>query len=577
MSFSNLFSNAFNNVKLNWQAGLTVALVSLPLSIALAIGSGADPVSGVVTGIWACLIAAIFGGSKFNIVGVAGALTSTLSTIAVIQILNQGDLKGLYFFPILAILVGLIILLVYAFKLEKYLVYIPSSVMYGFAAGVAILIAIAQLNDALGLKVEKHPEFFEKIHQTFSHIQHTQLSSLVVFLVALATLLVFKFYIKKVPGVIPVAFFGVILGYIIQATNWLPFLANVTNLEQSLAGKSLAAQVFISPNFGAWQFAFTSAPVIFQLISSAFVIALVAILETLITAKLADKITKQKSDARQEVLALGLANLGSGIMGGLPASGVFIRTGLNVKSGATGKTAGIIAAILTGFLAIFLLPYFKYLPMPILAAILFNTAIGLLEIKHFVHYFIHDKKSLVVSLSVMLFTIATDASIGILIGTTLAMLLFVDRLSKGEFEVRFNRNRKIVEANHGSCLKCVEDADVVVYSIEGIMVYLDAPAHVENLQKISTMKQIDTVIIRLRDLFYLDADGIEMLEEAIVTLQARGKNVILTKPSPDILEEMLKNSVIKSLQDEGKIAEKTADALAILGFKKEDIGAREIA
>jgi SulP family sulfate permease len=569
-------SNLLDNLKLNWKSGLTVSLVSLPLSIALSIGSGANPVAGIVTSVWAGLIATIFGGSKFNIVGVAGALTSILSSVAILQVLNQGDLKGAFFFPILAIFSGLITLLVYALKLERYLIYIPSSVVHGFAAGVAILIAMGQINDALGLNVEKHPEFFEKIRQTFSNLQGTQISSFSIFLFGIIVLILFKTYIKKIPGVIPVAFFGVILGYVIKTTNLLPFFNNVTSLEQSLTGNDLTAKLFISPNTASWLALINSSSIFFQLLSSAFVIALVSILETLITAKLADKISKQKSNPRQEVLALGLANLGSGIMGGLPASGVFIRSGLNVKSGATGKSSGVINAILSGFLAIFLLPYFKYLPMPILAAILFNTAIGLLEIRHFTHYFTHDKKSFIVSLLVMFFTIFADASLGILIGTSLAMLLFVDRLSKGEFEVRFNRNNKIVGSNHGSSLKCVAGADVVVYSIEGIMVYLDAPAHVDNLQKISNMPKIKTVIIRLRDLFYLDNDGVEMLEETIVDLKSKGKNVILTKPSEDILKEMFRESeIIRGLHDQNKIANKTADALMMIGFKKEDIGAVE--
>jgi len=564
-------SSIFNSIKLNWQSGLTVALVSLPLSIALSLASGAGPIPGVITGVWACLIASIFGGSQFNIVGTAGALTTILYAASVLQI---GGIAGVLFLPLLAILTGLVILLVYVLKLERYLVYIPSSVMYGFASGVAILIAINQLNDALGLRLKSTPHFLENVEQTFSHISSASVISFVVFAIALTILLLFKKFVKNIPGVIPVSFLGIVLGYIAEKTQFLPQLAELTTLQEKL-NVNIVPQLWQAFNVNTISALFNSLPDLEKIVELAFIVALISILETLITAKLADKITKQKSSPRQEVLALGLANLASGIMGGLPASGVFIRTGLNVKSGATGKVSGILAAIFTAILAVFLLPYFQYLPMPILAAILFNTAIGLLEIKHFVHYFYEDKKSLIVSLAVMLLTVIQDASIGILLGTTLALLFFVDKLSKGEFEVRFNRNRKIVDVKHGTSLKCVVDADVVVYSIEGIMVYLDAPAHIENLQKIAAMPKVHTVILRLRDLFYVDLDGMEMLEEAILTLQAEGKDVILTKPTEDILDEVLHNHVIADLNKRGKIVDKTADALTLLGFKKEDIGARE--
>jgi SulP family sulfate permease len=138
----------------NWRSGLTVALVSLPLSIALSIASGAGPVTGVITAFWAGMVAAIFGGSEFNIVGPAGALTTILSSFAFVY--------GPENLPFLSILVGLIILLIYLFNLERYLILIPSSVIYEFATGVAILIAFGQINDALGLNIKASPHFLEK-------------------------------------------------------------------------------------------------------------------------------------------------------------------------------------------------------------------------------------------------------------------------------------------------------------------------------------------------------------------------------------------------------------------------------
>ena len=314
-----MFSKFVSELQQNWKSGITVGVVSLPLSIALSIASGAGPIPGVITGIWACLFAALFASNNYNIIGAAGALTTLLATIASVNLIGASG--SVFILPFLAILVGLVILLVYVLKLDRYLTYIPSSVMYGFAAGVAILIALTQLNDALGLVgLEKHPHFIENMKETVVHLSQVSVSTLGIFIIFLTTLLVWKKYIKKVPGVIPVAILGILFGYAVKHLA-LPF--DVITLGDRYTLDAALYQALDIHSF----LAFVQSPSgIMLLVKTAVVVALVAILETLITAKLADKLTKTTSNAQIELRGLGLANIASGLFGGLPATGVFIRT-----------------------------------------------------------------------------------------------------------------------------------------------------------------------------------------------------------------------------------------------------------
>lgn len=554
-----------DKINQNWSSGLTVALVSLPLGIALSIASGAGPVPGVITGVWAGLIAAIFGGSRFNIVGAAGALTTILFAFA-----NFGGQELVFALPLLAITTGFVMMFVWLLRLDKYLIYIPSSVMYGFAAGVAILIAFGQINDALGLRgVRSENHFFEKIIASFDAINTWQPTSLTIFVVSLGILIYLKKIQFKVPGAIIVSIIGIAVGWL--TTNFNLGIKPVTLINK-----------FGQINPTIWHFpdysrlinivqndnSFTA-----RLLSTAAIVSAIAILETLISARIGDKITKTKTNVRREVLGLALANIGSGLFGGLPATGVFIRTGLNIKSGAKGKFSAGLAAVFTGFLAIIFLPLFQYIPMAVIAAILFNTALGLIEIEKFERFWKKETGSLVVSMLVAGITIAEDASYGILLGVVVSLLMFVDKLSRGEFEITFNCDKKVVEYEHGHLLfmpKC--EVDTVVYSIEGVMVYLDTQAHQENLDKIKIIPGLEAIVLRMRDLFYVDIDGLDALEEIITNFRAVGKEVLISSAGKDVEVILKQNPFFQKMYADNKVFDKTKDALFYLGFDENDLG-----
>ena len=546
----------YNRIEENWKSGLTVALVSLPLGIALSIASGATPTAGVITGIWAACIASALGGSKFNIVGAAGALTTLLAAYA----LQYSPLL----LPLVAIGTGIIILLVYALKLEKYLIYIPNSVMYGFAAGVAILIAVGQINDAFGLSgITKHPHFFENLRETITHLHTFHIPTALLFFTSIIALRTCRRFLPKFPGVVLVAGIGIIIGY---TSNIFTTLSN--KFPQGVSG-----EIINIPTFSSVISQIQTASAIGDFIKICAVIALVAVLETLITAKLGDKMTKTTTNARKELRALGIANLASGLFGGLPATGVFIRTGLNIKSGAKDNMSGILSACFTALLALLFMPYFKYIPMATIAAILCNVAIGLIEIDHFKHYWHKEKKSFVVAVIVVCLCLLEDPSIAIIVGAGVALLLFIDNISKGQFELFLNKDKKIIKRIAGTHLETInEDTDVVVYSFEGIISYINIQAHKEHLSTIVKHPKITHIVLRLRDVFYLDDDALESLEDIVKDVQEHNKTILFTSANEQVANQLKEKATCKTIP----LYTKTKEALHAIGFETEDIGNRQL-
>ncbi len=549
-------------VRENWKSGLTVALISVPLSIALSVASGAGPLPGVITGIWATLIAAIFGGNNYNVIGAAGALTTVLFAATLVA---PGDL-GPAVLPMIAVVSGAMILGVWALKADRFLYYIPSSIMYGFAAGVAFLIAASQLFDATGLSALKRTgHFIGDIELYLEHAHNTNLQALAVFGIFLIAILVWKRYVKFLPAVIPVAVIGILFGWI--ESNFLPAIDLITLGDKF--GSFKATLVVSVP----WQQApalFGNIEAIKWIIGVAGTVALISILETLITAQIADKVTKTQSSARKELFGLGLSNLGSGALGGLPATGVFIRTGANIKAGATHKTSSGLAAVFTAIIALVVLPLFIYIPMTVIAALLVNTALGLIETHKFVEFYHKEKQSFFIAILVLAITVFEDAGIAVVIGAVVALLFFADRVSHGYFDIIFNyKDGSKKEIRKGRTLHIPKD-DVytfVTYSIAGSLGYLDSSRHEANIKTLAHSNNIPAVIVRLRNLFSLDYEAEEMLAASIQRLLDNKKEVYISSSSSDLLESLLSFEVVKKLQAEGRICAKTQDAIAKIASK----------
>ncbi|KKW28364.1 MAG: hypothetical protein UY72_C0074G0006 [Candidatus Uhrbacteria bacterium GW2011_GWD2_52_7] len=528
----------------NWKSGVTVALVSIPLSVSLAVASESTPTAGIITAIWAGLLAAIFGGSHYNIVGPTGALSGILATYAIIH--------GAHLLPMLAIMAGVFILLAYAFKLEKFLVFVPGSAIHGFTLGVAFIIAFNQMNFALGLSgLTKHEHFVGNLAESFKNIGATDATTALMFGAFLALMFVLLKYLPRVPGAIILAPIGILLGYLSQN--------NIIGITVQTLGSrypDMTAKLFEMPSFA----------VNMPMVSAALAVALVAILETMLSAKIADGMTKTKHDKRKEMLGLGIANIASGMMGGIPATAALARTSLNIKSGANHRASGIVSAIAVAVISVALLATFKFIPLAVIAAILVFVAVRMIERHHFARMWKHEKKEFVVAMIVAFVTVYEDPIIGILLGVALALLMFMEKISRGQFELIFHGTKgKEMEKIASDSLDTLEHtSDVIIYSIRGQLAYINSQSHVERFQR--SLNGYKTVIIRLRELAFIDLDGVEAFNEIVEHIWAQHKQVIVTSVHP-LVESVLKESpVYQKLLKQENVFQRTSKALDHLGY-----------
>ncbi|MDD5084124.1 MAG: SulP family inorganic anion transporter [Candidatus Moranbacteria bacterium] len=545
----------FSSMKIrsNWKPGLTVALISIPLSLSLAIASGATPLQGILTAIWAGLIYSFFAGSKYNVVGPAGALSGILAIFAFEY--------GAAALPALAVLSGLFILAAWYFRLERYLVFVPASALHGFTMGVALTIGLNQLNFALGLsELPKHEKLIDNLVESMYHVGDFSPVTLGIFLIFLMGLFLFAKWTPKMPGAVILAPIGIIIG-MLSSNGTLPFTLYTL---QSTYG-DLQMRLFEFPH-----------PVIsLNILVAAMTVAFVAILETLISAKIADGMakTRQKYGRHKEMKALAFANIASGLMGGIPATGVFARTALNVKTGATDKTACFLQSIFVALISLFLFGYFSYIPLAVIAAILVFAAIRMVELHHYRRAFDFDRLGFWVMILVAFVTVYHDPMIGIFAGTAIALVLFVERLSKGQFELVFNHpEKKVLGTVTGDSAAAMsqegtfEDCDTMVYSLKGQLAYLNALAHVDRFEK--KLTDYENVILRFRELSFMDLDGVDAFDEIVEIVERKGKMVYVSGVNASVEATLKHSKHYGRLKQDGRVFDKTTSVLGSLGYGK---------
>lgn len=535
--------NLLLRVKSNLKAGITVSLVSIPLSVSLAVASQATPVVGIISAIWAGLIVSLFGGSNFNIVGPTGALSGILATYAIIN--------GAASLPTLTILTGIFILISYLLKFERFLVYIPKSAVHGFTLGVSFIIALNQMNSALGIKVpEIHEKFIANVFESFANISTVSWTTFGVFALFLVGLLVISKRLPKIPVTILFTPVGILLGYL-SVSGKLPFV--LMTLGEKFP--SMSPKLFES-----WTLQLSP-----SLITTALTVAVIAILETMLSAKIADGMTKTKHNKRKEMFGLGLANVVTGLFGGIPTTAALARTSLNIKSGATDKVSATISSVSIVVISFLLLSTFKFIPMSVIAAILVFVAIKMVERDHFVHLFRNDKFAFGLSMFVAFITVYEDPIIGILAGTALALLYFMHTLSDGQFELMVN-SHKSRHANHFTkeeLIKLDEKAHTLVYTIKGQLAYINAQAHISRFE--TKLNGTLNIVLRMRELYFIDLDGVEAIDEILEICHKQHREIYVTGVNPFIAEMLRHSDDFRRLESEGKVVPKSSDALQKLG------------
>ena len=391
-------------------AGIIVAIIALPLSIALAIASGVSPERGLYTAIVAGFVISFLGGSRVNISGPTAAFAVTVAGI----VANHG-IDGL---AIATIMAGVILLLMGLLRLGTLNKYIPETITVGFTSGIAITIVIGQIKDFLGLTFAPGTnavEAMEKIEAIAHSITTFNPWALVVGLLALAILIFWPRVSKKIPGsLIAVLVMTVLVAIANLTVNTIGDLYTISNAFPPFAFPAFTVEKVVS------------------LIPSAITIAVLAAIESLLSCVVSDKMIDDTHNSNTELIAQGAGNICSALFGGIPATGAIARTAANVKNGGRSPISGMVHALVLLLVLLILMPYAAFIPMPVIAAVLFIVAYNMSEWRHFVGI---CKSSPITDIAVLvitfLFTIIFDLVVAIAVGLSLHyLILLIKKLTK---------------------------------------------------------------------------------------------------------------------------------------------------
>lgn len=395
-------------VKENLYSGITVALVSTPLSTALAMAQGATAMMGLSTAIYGPGIQGVIGGSHYNILGPAGALVNIVNNIK--------ETLGVAAIPWSAFVAGVMSFLVYLVKFEHFCTMLPTSVLEGFSLGVATTIGLGQVGFALGLPPPQGKEFYEKVYSNFSNVGETQWKEFFCFLPFYVSLMFLLKYKPQIPWIIVIAILGVIYGAIMKEGVNDPKMTPVL-LRDIYPQLTNSVQL---ADFSYWSPA-KAIPFV-DLLIGAFKVAFVAVLETLISARIADNKTNTRFDSPKEIRGMAIANMVCGLMGGTPCTGVLIRTNVNIQTHATHKMSQFINAVVVFFIVCFGMGVFSYIPMAVIAAILITSACRLVPKTIMRQLWNVDMFEFNILIITWLICVFKDGAVGLMIGAFLSFL-----------------------------------------------------------------------------------------------------------------------------------------------------------
>lgn len=498
-------------------AGIIVAIIALPLSIALALASGVGPEAGIFTAIVAGFVISALGGSSVQIAGPTAAFATIVAGIVA-----KNGMDGLIIATILA---GVFLILMGLCHFGSLIKFIPYTITTGFTSGIAVTIVIGQLKDFFGISYPdgvKPIETTEKLKAFFENFSTFNFDALIVGGVSLAILILAPYVLKKVPGSLPAVIVGILMvkflplkvatiGNLYTISNSLPTL-HIPSMNLSMIGDAL-------PN--------------------AFTIAVLAAIESLLSCVVADGMINGKHRSDMELVAQGAGNIASALFGGIPATGAIARTAANIKNGGRTPIAGIVHSITLVIVLIVLMPFAGMIPMPTIAAILFVVAYNMCQWRTFVHLIRTAPKSdIIVLLTTFILTVVFDLVVAIEIGMVLACLLFIKRMS---------------EETHVDSWTYVDDdtpdvdehlrrlpLQIRVYEITGPLFFGAADA-IEHI----VVKDFTTcLILRMRSVPALDSTALNALQNLTKVCESKGITLVFSHVNEQPMKVMVKSGFV---------------------------------
>ena len=495
--------------------GLTVGIVALPLAIALAIASGVKPEQGLYTAIFGGFVIAILGGTRTQISGPTGAFI-----VIVYGIVQKYGYDGLVVATLMA---GIMLVIMGLARMGAFLKFVPYPVVVGFTSGIAIIIFSSQVADLVGLKLEKvQADFTEKWIEYIRHFATADWSTIGVGAASLAIILLWpKFVTRRVPGqLIAILVVTAVVQY---------FHIPVATIETRFGA---VPNTLPTPSFPIVDWA-----TIKQLFSPAITIAILAALESLLSAVVADGMMGARHRSNMELVAQGAGNIVSVIFGGVPATGAIARTATNIKSGGKTPVSAIIHCVFLLLVLLFIGKWAALIPMATLAAVLVVVAYNMSEWREFIHLLKSPRGDVAVLLATFLLTVFVELTVAIQVGILLAAFVFLQKMSK-ETQV------DLITANFG------DDDELETRDMSGV----DIPKGVEVFEVYGSLffgavaqfresirilgKKPKVILLRMRNVLTIDASGIHILEELVKEGNRDGYILVLSAVSRSVYRVM---------------------------------------
>lgn len=504
-------------------AGVIVAIIALPLSIALAIASGVSPEAGIYTAIIAGLITALFGGSNVQIAGPTAAFATIVAGIVA-----KSGTDGLMIATLMA---GIILIVMGFFKLGNLIRFIPFTITTGFTSGIAVTLLIGQLKDFFGVTYQNGEapiETLDKLKTFFLNAETVNWQAVVVGVVCLAILFIWPKIYEKIPASLLAVVVSIVM------VSGLGMKVNTIGDLFSVSGSL--------PTFHIPQISLST---VTSLLPDAITIAVLAGIESLLSCVVADGMIGKRHRSNTELIAQGMANLGSAMFGGIPATGAIARTAANIKNGGRTPVAGIVHSAVLFIVLIALMPYAAYIPMPAIAAILISVAYNMCQWRQFVNLLKKAPKSdILVMVSTFLLTVIFDLVVAIEVGIIMACILFMKRMSEETHIKSWKYVQPDTEEQTEKLMSVPKH--ISVYELNGPLFF----AVSDQIRLIQTKSYTKCVILRMRAVPMIDTDAIRQMKQLVADCQKNGITVILSHVNEQPMKAIQKAGLYQMVGEE---------------------------
>ncbi len=514
LSVDRLKDYQFTSLRKDFISGITVGIVAIPLGMAFAMASGVKPEYGIYTTIIAGLLVSLLGGSRFQIAGPTGAFIPIL--LAIVLQYGYQDLL------IAGLMAGVMLIMMSFLRIGNLVHYIPRSVTIGFTTGIAVIIFSGQISNFFGLSnVEKKEYFHENMLEIFRHFPTMNFYSIITAIIGIITILV----IPRLSRKIPVYLAGLMIPTLVAV---LFYPNHVETIGTAFGG--------IPQTLPEFQFPSVTLGKISQLFVPALIIASLGAIESLLSAVVADGMTKERHHSNRELFGQGVANIVAPLFGGIPATGAIARTATNIKSGAVSRLSGVIHSVFVLVTLLLFAPYASHIPLAAMAPILMFVAWNMAQVKSFKQILNMKSSDSVVLVTTFALTVFVNLTVAVQVGLLLAILSFIQKKSK------------LIQVNQGKhdTLDLTAHFNYKTFTVKGPLFFGTAQAFERALT--STIQNAPKVIIlNMSEVTTIDATGEEKLSSFIKDFTASGGRVLITGLNEEELTLFKKSGLYEHL------------------------------